>query len=277
MLASFMKIAGIIAFFAPSQITVGVGGIGVPSIFHSEGHPVIFSEDITKLDSSVHKNDVSAFVKPYRLINGDGVLLAGSHGGLLPRCDHKLSRLTKIGILNVTEFREMVQSNPRTIVGNENWRSSLVDNFDSCYWILVNSDFMNFSILKTQIGSELPFPNFASDHNCVSGRLVSLMRVAESQQKQDRADTNEHCGVERVIPHILSRPLYSLCGRVHSLLGGKVSYLPFAGFFFAALSGFGLGIILDNFNPDRRPQWFGWIVLSLCLPISYAAFLLGLP
>lgn len=106
---------------------------------------------------------------------------------------------------------------------------------------------------------------------------IGLPRQPESDEKQERAYSNEYCGIERVVPHVLRGGVHRLCGSVHSLLGSKVFYLPLAGFFFAALAGLGGGLVLDNVNPDRRRRLAGWVLLSLCLPIGAACLLLGLP
>jgi hypothetical protein len=60
-------------------------------------------------------------------------------------------------------------------------------------------------------------------------------------------------------------------------LGSKVRYLPLAGFFFAALAGIGGGLILDNFNRERKWKRLGWLLLVCGLSAGFWAFFLGLP
>lgn len=87
----------------------------------------------------------------------------------------------------------------------------------------------------------------------------------------------KHCRPESVLGHPLGGVIHSLCGRVHALLGDGVVYLPLAGFFFAALAGIGGGLILDNFNRERKRKRLGWALFLLGLPAGALCLLLGLP
>lgn len=86
---------------------------------------------------------------------------------------------------------------------------------------------------------------------------------------------------ERTYPRRYSLPLgierHSLRGIIHTALGDKVIYLVLAAFGLAALAGIGLGLILDNFNTDRRIKRLGWCLLIFCAPLGAVTLLLGLP
>ncbi len=76
------------------------------------------------------------------------------------------------------------------------------------------------------------------------------------------------------IRHSLSGKIHFLRSRIHSLLGDKIVFIVLVGFGFAALAGIGLGMLLDDFNTDRR---VGWLLLLSGLPLFALCFLLGLP
>lgn len=76
------------------------------------------------------------------------------------------------------------------------------------------------------------------------------------------------------ICHFLRGKIHFLRSRIHSLLGDEIIFLVLMGFGFAALAGIGLGMILDNFNTDRR---VGWLLLISGLPLFVMCFLLGMP
>lgn len=56
----------------------------------------------------------------------------------------------------------------------------------------------------------------------------------------------------------------------------KVVYFPLIGLLFAAAAGVGLGLVLDNFNRDRKWKIVGWALLVSGLPICAAFTYLGL-
>ncbi|MTJ05304.1 MAG: hypothetical protein FH759_11520 [Sediminimonas qiaohouensis] len=142
---------------------------------------------------------------------------------------------------------------------------------------VVNDTYLEISDLDIQVSSSLLLPHFTGDvHSGLSGS-VGLARQEEGEKKQNRANTDKDCGIQRIVPHVAGGRLDRLCGGVHSLLGGKVFYLPLAGFFFLALTGLGLGFIFDYVNRDRARKQVGWIILSTCLPLGVACLLLGLP
>jgi hypothetical protein len=87
----------------------------------------------------------------------------------------------------------------------------------------------------------------------------------------------EGCGVERIIPHAPGGLLDHWCLNAHLLFGEHIVYLPLAGFGFAALTGIGGGLILDNYNKDRKWRLLGWCLVLLCLPLASASMFFGLP
>jgi hypothetical protein len=60
-------------------------------------------------------------------------------------------------------------------------------------------------------------------------------------------------------------------------LGSEITYLPIAGFFFAALAGIGGGLIFDNVNRQRHRKRLGWALLIFGLIAGSFSLLLGLP
>lgn len=114
-------------------------------------------------------------------------------------------------------------------------------------------------------------------HGGLRSSLVGPVHQEQSDKKSSNPDEGEYCGVERVIPHVLRSGVHRLCGRVHTLLGAKVFYLPLAGFFFAAVAGIGGGLFLDNLNTDRRVKSAGLLLFLFSLPFGLTCLLLGLP
>lgn len=141
-------------------------------------------------------------------------------------------------------------------------------------WIILNE---SRPVIDVEVGFRLLNADLPRHSNSIPGRFIGLKRQQESSDKQYRADPDQYCRPESVLGHPLGRPVHGLCGRVHTLLGSKISYLPLAGFFFAALAGLGLGLILDNVNRKRHRKHMGWLLLLLGLSLSLTAFLLGLP
>lgn len=106
----------------------------------------------------------------------------------------------------------------------------------------------------------------------VSGGFASQI---QSAGQKGRAEDDKNCRPESVLGHPLGGVIHRLCRRVHPLLGGKVGFLAVAGFGLAALAGLGLGLILDNFNRERKWKRLGWALLLLCFPLGLLGLLPG--
>lgn len=168
---------------------------------------------------------------------------------------------------------------------NDGWRLPAV--FKLCVelkghlaWRGLSGDF-NLLWLNSdnpQVGSNLRFANVPRyAYGFLSG-FVSFSDLHEIKYQKKSTDPDGDCGIQRVIPHVSGGLLNRLCGGVHAFLGGKIRYLPLAGFFFAALAGIGGGIILDNLNRERRRNvWAYWALLLTSLPTGAICLLLGLP
>jgi len=125
--------------------------------------------------------------------------------------------------------------------------------------------------------SDLRLADLPGDIDSSLSGLVGLTGKPKGNPQHDRSDTNEDCGIQRIVPHIPGGTLDRLCGSVHSFLGSKVTYLPIAGFIFCALAGLGGGLILDHVNRNRERRCLGWILLLSCTFAGFTCLFFGLP
>ena len=176
------------------------------------------------------------------------------------------------------------QSVAETKPNVEGWRHPHVLDVGLDYQAILHKPFWCVTIDKFTRGTMCHGNPRAVGFDSKTGRFSPSKRSAightyfeQIPKKQERANPNEYCGVERIIPHVLRGRIHGLCGRIHALLGGKVSYLPLAGFAFAALSGIGLGLVFDQFDRDRKRKPVGLLLLIPCLPLGVLCLLLGLP
>ena len=168
---------------------------------------------------------------------------------------------------------------------NEGWRLPTVFELrvelkDRLAWRGLSGNFSLFRLnpYNPQVGSNLRFANVPSHADSLLRGFVSFSDLHEIKYQKKRTDPDGDCGIQRIIPHVSGGLLYRLCGGVHALLGGKIRYLPLAGFFFAALAGISGGVILDNLNRERRRNvWGYWVLLLTSLPAGAFCLLLGLP
>ena len=142
---------------------------------------------------------------------------------------------------------------------------------------MIKAVIMNADCAHCYVRSHLPFPDIAVVFYSRLGGLVGLRSKVKRSEKQSGADRDKACGVQRVVPHVISRRLDILCSGVHTLLGDKVRFLPLGSLCFMALAGLGGGLILDNFNRDRKRQRWGWRLLCGGLLLRFGGLLLGLP
>jgi hypothetical protein len=136
---------------------------------------------------------------------------------------------------------------------------------------------MDRDIAERQVSSNLRLADFPGGFDRFLGRKVSLPRQMERCQQEYSAYPDEPSLYPSVIPHVLRCIIHVLRGFVHALLGSKVIYLALAGLGFAAIAGVGCGLILDNFNRERKRVRLGWLLLLICLPLFVANLLLSLP
>jgi len=130
---------------------------------------------------------------------------------------------------------------------------------------------------NAEISSGLRLANATSDIDSSLSGALSHPSQDQRYNEQNSADRDKYCRPESVLGHPLGGPVHRLCGSVHAFLGGKVRYLPLAGFFFAPLAGISGGVILDNLNRKRcRNVWYYWTLLLISLPAGAVYLLLGL-
>lgn len=135
-----------------------------------------------------------------------------------------------------------------------------------------------------EIGADLRFSNVPS---YVNGSISSLGRshcrticlYSQHQGGEQKDSTNaDQPSLDFGQPnHALSSVVHSLRSYVHSLLGDKIIYLALTGFGFAALAGLGGGLVLDNFNRERKRIRFGWLLLLSSFPLFALFLFLGIP
>lgn len=130
--------------------------------------------------------------------------------------------------------------------------------------------------VEAHVSPNFSLTNSTRNFDCGDGGTVCLPHQQKSHYKKNNA--NPRCGdyLTGVVSHSLSGFIHSLRGCVHSLLGAKVFYVSLASFFLAALAGIGGGLVLDNFNRERKWKRLGWCLFLLCLPLGAAARLLSL-
>lgn len=135
----------------------------------------------------------------------------------------------------------------------------------------------NLSIMNVGVGASLISADFAGYVHRGLGRAVGHQRETQSYKEERGANANQPSLNVSIVTHFLCGIVHGPRSFVHSLLGDKVINLVLAGFGFAALAGFGGGLILDDFNRERNRIRLGWLFLLTCLPILVASVLLGLP
>ena len=132
-------------------------------------------------------------------------------------------------------------------------------------------------VVKLNVRPSLSLADFSRHGDGVLRSSVSLPSEKESCKKENCAYANKPSLNISVVTHFLRSIVNGSRGVVHSLLGDQVINLVLVGFGFAALSGLGGGLILDNVNRERNRKRLGWLLLLSCLPLFIVSFLLGLP
>jgi len=137
--------------------------------------------------------------------------------------------------------------------------------------------FIQSRTFNPQVGPDLRLTDLPLDADRLDRSAVRLPSQKERHDQKGSTQRNKENRPPGVVSHPLSGVVHGLRSRVHALLGNQVFFLALGGFFFAALTGLGGGLILDNFNTNRRIKILGWTLLCLCLPLSGLGLFLGLP
>jgi hypothetical protein len=191
-------------------------------------------------------------------------------------------RLTYIKYVSYpVRFENLLMDNPRGGFAfiDEYYACKVLNATSYCFVMFPERQALygqDWPVLKID-GTPLRIQHFVSLNSHGLGGGVSLSGEPKSDAKHKGANRDQKCGVQRIIPHILSSGINGLCGRVHALLGLQVRYLPLAGFFFSAIAGVGGGLILDNFNRERNRQRLGFVLLGGGLFLAFWCLFLGLP
>lgn len=174
--------------------------------------------------------------------------------------------------------------------------SCAASNFDIACWglsCIFNVQYRNNTVFgipilcgpAIQVSPNLSLTYLAGDIDRRLSRLVSLAGQPESDNEKNCANTNEYCGIERIVPHVLRGFIHRPCGFVHTLLGEKIVYLPLGGFLLLVLAGLGGGNIIDNLDRQglpylhRQRNWERWryVLLLFRIRLGFLILFLGLP